>query len=392
MGHTPLGARTIRDGAVSGRGAADLAPPKLATLEWGRFLAATAVVFGHTGPNVDKLAAPGVGPVLGGWPVPGALGVTYFFVLSGFVMMMVHAGDWGDIAAVPRFWWRRLCRIYPAYWLALLIPFYFLHSLITPEAAIPMILLSPGHDREFIPAAWTLRHELVFYFFFGLALIPRLGPVVLAAWVFATFWRWIPWPVLDMLHLPRSVWLSQVANPWGMRAISYFNFYFMAGLAAGWIFVKFRPGRRTSLALAALGAALILVTLPDLAWGREYGGQVMFMRMAVQVGLLMLGLAGLERHGVLRGGRLARRAGALSYPLYVIHMPLLLALEITLPKLALSGPALLGALVAVLALIYLSAWLITALFDQPVQRLLRASEQWITSRLPGWAAVPQSRV
>ncbi|WP_145615037.1 acyltransferase family protein [Nitrospirillum bahiense] len=351
---------------------------KLRTLELGRFLAATIIVLTHLLLWVNKLAAAGADPLLGGWRPPGAFGVTYFFVLSGFVMMTAHHGDWGDAAAVPRFWWRRLCRIYPTYWLALLIPVYYLHSTVAPASLAQMYLLSPWHDKDFIPAAWSLRHELVFYFFFGLALMPRVGRPILALWIGATLWRWVPWPALDMLRLPHPTWLNHVVETYlGERLFSYFNFYFIAGLAAGWIFLKRRPGPQASLALLALGVVTILATLPEIDWGRDYGTPAMMMRMSVLFAVTLLGLVGLERHGMLRLGRLADRAGALSYPLYILHMPLLLALELNLPAFTAGGWALRGLFLAGLLLLYAASLLVSVTFDQPMQRALRALGRYL---------------
>lgn len=105
----------------------------------------------------------------------GYLGVTFFFVLSGFVLTW----SWSPAIDARTFWWRRFARIYPASLVALAIAipvFYASH----PDPAQwwvkpfgPVLLLSipliQGWWSEASvlfsgnPAAWTLTCEAFFY-------------------------------------------------------------------------------------------------------------------------------------------------------------------------------------------------------------------------------------
>lgn len=66
---------------------------KFLILELGRFIAASLVVLTHLLPQVNDYAALGGRELFHGWQPPGAIGVQYFFVLSGFVMMTAHIKD-----------------------------------------------------------------------------------------------------------------------------------------------------------------------------------------------------------------------------------------------------------------------------------------------------------
>lgn len=107
----------------------------------------------------------------------GNYGVTFFFVLSGFVL------SWSARPATTRpstFWWRRFARIYPAHLVALLVAIPVFYSF-APDPAdwwvkpfdLGVVLLSvvllQGWSADPIvrfsgnPAAWTLTCEAFFY-------------------------------------------------------------------------------------------------------------------------------------------------------------------------------------------------------------------------------------
>ncbi len=346
---------------------------KLGTLELGRFLAASIVVLTHWLPDVNTHAAHAGQTVFAGWHAPGAIGVQYFFVLSGFVMASAHLGDFGRLTAPLRFWWRRACRIYPSYWLALVIPIHYLSGFLTPAFSLQLFTLSPWHDGDFIAPAWSLRYEIAFYTIFGLCLLPWLGRPLLAAWILLTLWRWAPGPALALLHLPPPFLVNELATRYGDRFTSFMDIYFFAGLAAGYGFARLRgAGAVISTALTGAGAVLSLVMLSRLGWGDQYGAPgTQVPLMACGLAMLLLGLAGLERHGWLRLGRWAERAGALSYPLYILHAPLLLAWDQFSRALKLSLLDLYGLSFVGLLTLYLAAAAVTFWYDQPLQRQFR---------------------
>jgi peptidoglycan/LPS O-acetylase OafA/YrhL len=103
------------------------------------------------------------------------LGVTIFFVTSGFLLYrpFVLAHLEGRRTATAAYFRRRLARIFPAYWVALIglallshahmVGFgeYLSHFTLTSYA-------TRGQDWSGIPQAWTLTIELAFYLFLPL--------------------------------------------------------------------------------------------------------------------------------------------------------------------------------------------------------------------------------
>ncbi len=360
---------------------------KLGALELGRFIAAVMVMLSHAVPYVNRHAASPAGQVFNAMAFPGSLGVQFFFVLSGFVMASSHHKDFGKLSAVPRFWWRRACRIYPAYWLALLIPIYYLYRGMHLGQSLHLALLDPwaGNDFiEFIPATWTLRFELAFYVMFGLCLLPYIGKPLLALWVGLTVWHCID-PTAQLLHPPYTMPFYWFIHYNAARFVSFMEFYFFAGLAAGFAYAKLRLSRRVSMALMAVSLITFLAMLPTEDWGRNYSSMPGFMLgMAAVIAANILGLAALERSGTIRLGKYALWAGAMSYPIYIFHEPILLLINNNIPLGQYQLPALYACLLATIVTILTATALVTFLYDQPIQRLLRRAGR----RKKGQGALP----
>ena len=136
----------------------------------------------------------------------GATGVTFFFVLSGFVL------TWSFVPSdtPPRFYWRRFARIWPLHVVTTLISlpvFYSMQDVPYNWTAITLSFLllhawfpSPGTYFAGNPASWSLSCEMFFYalhpFIVRHALALRLaGLAVAAAVVLAAVFivaRWCP--------------------------------------------------------------------------------------------------------------------------------------------------------------------------------------------------------
>jgi len=351
----------------------------LGSLEVGRFAAASWVALAHFLPNVEKHAAAGQ-RVFGGWRPPGALGVEYFFVLSGFVMMIAHGADRGNWRAVPIFWARRAARIYPIYWLALLVPLCYLYPTLTPGRFAELVALQPAGGVDFISQAWTLRYEIGFYFMFGLWLLPYIGRPLLALWIFGVCWAALHSLPLGWSHLPVPPFPRALSTPFIREFSDSFTFYFFTGMGAGWVVDRFRPELGLSGTLIVAGLAGLLLTLPAEAWGYGYG-KLAYLRLLTGAGFaaMIAGVAGLERRGKLRFGSTARSLGKLSYPLYITHTPALLVFSMYTGWLKLGTAGLYGLVVVGLAALYALAALVTFGVDQPLQRRVR---RWLAIRAP----------
>jgi exopolysaccharide production protein ExoZ len=163
----------------SGRGRIEL-------VEVGRGLAALAVTLLHA---ANGMAAPQYSGNIGfdGFFRLGFLGVDFFFVLSGFIILYVHWADVGAPQRAKRYGWRRLVRVFPTYWIILALTLAFNLAVQRDKAPIGGIWflqqISMSAQHLWMGVAWTLQHELAFYtLFIALVLSRRIGFALLGLW------------------------------------------------------------------------------------------------------------------------------------------------------------------------------------------------------------------
>ncbi|CAI5447813.1 unnamed protein product [Caenorhabditis angaria] len=84
----------------------------------------------------------------------GYLGVDQFFVLSGFLMCMLltksSSKETSNTKFIANFYWRRLKRILPLYFLIILISLFFLHTKLFPETAVELNISSAWRALFFV--------------------------------------------------------------------------------------------------------------------------------------------------------------------------------------------------------------------------------------------------
>ena len=233
---------------------------KLWRLEAMRGVAAAWVLVAH---GIDHLGNTDA-LHFGNWrglPIYGSVGVNFFFVLSGFVMIVSHPGGIGRTREVGRFLWRRFCRIYPFFWLMLAYAAW-LYGTGTWRDLIAWASLLPIRLDYLLIPAWTLQQEVCFYLLFAVCLLPRIGRWALAAWVVAVILLNNPWPI----GWPGGIW---GVITW--RGLNVYTYLFFAGMLAGIVLPRVRAERATGVTLCLLGAAVVVGRLAFDGWGRVDG-------------------------------------------------------------------------------------------------------------------------
>ncbi|MCK1397439.1 acyltransferase [Bradyrhizobium sp. 4] len=118
--------------------------------------------------------------------LPWHAGVDIFFVISGFVMFLVAADDFGRQGASLEFLRRRIIRVVPLYWTftllavvaALLLTGHVRHDEVSVTHVLASLFFVPWRSPggELVPplsVGWTLNFEMLFYAVFTIGLLFR---------------------------------------------------------------------------------------------------------------------------------------------------------------------------------------------------------------------------
>ena len=249
----------------------------------------------------------------------GEWGVDLFFVISGFVMITSTWNEFATPAISLRFFLRRLTRVYPPYWIAMLpIVALFLAapSMVNGSQAIrpsivASLLLFPQAGKPLLTVSWTLVYEMFFYivFAFVLAFNRRWCLPLMTAWGALTL---LTAAVVHSLH---NTYLDVYANPLMIE--------FVLGVFAGYV-VQVRgalfPIPSLVLGLAGIACADVYYDTFNVAAG--LGGDLRFLCVGVPVLLVFNGVIGLETRYALIFPRWLQRIGNASFSLYLWHVPL----------------------------------------------------------------------
>ncbi len=193
---------------------------KLEQLTFTRFLAAIAIVIFHYGRNIFPFNHDAVSFLV----TQADVGVSYFFILSGFVMIIAYNSK--DKIAFGDYVQKRLARLYPVYALAIFI--LLLYFIVSPNGRIDykgfllnLTLLQswfPGYALSFNSPGWSLSTEMFFYLLFPVLfnrVYKSLSLKKIAAFVFivfvlsqalfhallqSTFYKGYPTPSYELLY------------------------------------------------------------------------------------------------------------------------------------------------------------------------------------------------
>lgn len=314
--------------------------PELTSL---RVLAALCVVVSHTS-ALGMVSA----PRLHAWLDGGRPAVSFFFVLSGFIMNHVYPDlRASDRRATRRYAVARFARLYPTLVLALCLALPSIVQLLctqSTQALLQFYALSGHYIERFIEsglaqlggltgwipaaainqpwngAAWSLSCEFFFY-----AMFPFLRPLVHRA------------SNRQLLILLAALWILQgiaivligsivAPNRSGFLIYQFpliHLFEFLLGLAAGVMAARTAPRQLGTLAVAVGAAAIAMYALVHatrLNMPSSYALSPLFVVAIVLVA---------QRSGAPWLAPLRQRAvvalGHASYALYMVHVPVLVA-------------------------------------------------------------------
>jgi peptidoglycan/LPS O-acetylase OafA/YrhL len=344
--------------------------PRLYALDGLRLIAAVAAMTWHyTGfsrfTQVWGTKPGHLMPLLHKFSVYGWIGVPFFFLISGFVICM---SAWGRTPG--EFMVSRVTRLFPAYWLAILMtgsmliaarPSWVDHvkSLSYTDIFTNMTMMQDGIAGTDIDGVyWTLYLELRFYVLFGLVL--ALGGLTYRKMVaFCGLWLFFS-AISSNIDVPlvRAMLIPEWAP------------YFIAGMA---MYLIYRFGSNLLLWCLIVFSWLLaqhqlMPTLKNYSWDAQ-------QHLSFTVALGLITLAFVVMIAVAKGWldwvqwKGLTVAGAMTYPVYLIHQELgwyvIHRLHARMNPYLLVGCLILGMLVL--------AYLINRLVEQPVSKRLKRS-------------------
>ena len=257
----------------------EVARPRLPAVTSLRFFAAFHVALFHmkemrilTGPHWLTSFA-GIGYV----------GVSFFFVLSGFILVYTYAGR---NIVLRDFWQTRFARIYPAYLFSLVLtfPFFYVgtHMFHVPfftfgeqhfalSSVLVLLLLQawiPPAALLWNAVAWSLSVEAFFYLVFPFALtrFTRLSRRALFIIIPAC---WVAGMAVSSIYLAArpagALYVSSADWSGWVQFVKFFPLVrlpeFLMGMACGFLFIRGERNPKLALPLVGIGLAGVVATV-----------------------------------------------------------------------------------------------------------------------------------
>lgn len=272
----------------------------------------------------------------------GGIGVTVFFVISGFVMALTNDANFGRNEQPLRFMLNRIIRIVPLYWLmtfvaaALFIASaskqisisYLLMSMffIVPQDTINHALMQPV-----LGPGWTLSYEMFFYAVFALFL---LLPKRAALTGFTTI-------MVALVLWGMSTLSAAEINEPTTRFAFYANpllLLFVAGVLLGAVYKKYESFFQQANISMNWMFAIVFVTIAFNVITDKNSWPLYLQPIVFILPMICVAIALLCRFKPTTfNGRLGVLLGEASYSIYLCHIIFLAILRKTLPVTPLYG-------------------------------------------------------
>lgn len=344
-------------------------PPRVESLTGLRWFAAFGVFAFHAN---QILPLPVIGEVLRF----GDAGVTFFYVLSGFVLTW----SFSPTVGLRTFWWRRFARVWPMLPLSLLIAWFCFHQTFSgswKQSVLGLTLLeSWTHPPAHLianPVSWSVSCEAFFYLLFPFLVRPvlrleRRGLALLAG-ILLVF-EWAYWYIaLDFVPAGDDYW---VVLSWLVRFPPYRLTEFVLGMVVAAALLRgWRPRLPLWAGLAAVPLSIaIMIAGNRIGWWQDVWSQ-QGMLAACAVVVISAALRDIDGRPSFLRSRPMVALGKWSYAFYLVHLSVIyLFIDLANRENPVSRANVLALAVWAVAATILAA-LCYHLFEHPVETWLR---------------------
>jgi peptidoglycan/LPS O-acetylase OafA/YrhL len=268
-------------------------------------------------------------------PIIGHLAVHGFFILSGYLMTLILNKNYGySLHGVSHYLINRFLRLFPMYWLILLITCIILLIYGSDQAAV-------FRSHMFFPTNsidWLQNISLIYFDPFPGAVSPRLSPPTWALTIELFFYALIGmglsrnkkitviWFVLSLCYF---IWSHYVGKPYSYR----YSFILAGslGFSLGSLIYHYKQLLITTFfAKTDVYTLLLLTSLLLLNWSGAAVAHLVDAKKAIFYtffylnyvfnGLLILALIGYIPNKTMK--KIDSILGDYSYPIYLIHWPI----------------------------------------------------------------------
>lgn len=248
----------------------------------------------------------------------GYAGVDLFFVLSGFIIFYIHQKDFGNITKLKLYIVKRFVRVFPIYWVInlFIIPLYFFFPKFGGgyetqfNSIVSSLILLPQDHFPIISVAWTLTHELRFYFIFGLIILfgfRKSLPIIIFLMIGTL--------INSYQHL---IGTNYVESPLLNSIFSHYNLEFILGCIVAYIVTRHSLIYKQLLLILGIiiyiGAAFLYES-----WGIGQGSVYRIIAYGIPSAIIILALASYDLYRPKKIPDFMRFLGDASYSIYLTH-------------------------------------------------------------------------
>jgi exopolysaccharide production protein ExoZ len=229
----------------------------------------------------------------------GAIGVNYFFVLSGFLLYQIHRKEWGIPKHAMHYAAKRVARIFPLYWVALIATILLSQLSNTPKIPVGIdwfyefALVKPEGER-ILGVSWTLNLDMLYYVIFCFTILLPIwaGKTIMFTWL--------------LLVVTANLFMGSAHG-----ALSSYALLFMSGCFLSYSFSILKNIDFSRLFLLLIGS-LGLVVLFSIEYYKEYQDiSKLCERTAFSIGFFMF-------LGALLLWEVQKGVGFMSHPFVVM--------------------------------------------------------------------------